>query len=115
MQIKIGDDIFNYLDGSVQLSLGSHATLITIFDLNQYPKYENHFIKVYESNQKFKIVSSKFDSTGCFIKAMDIDYPNKKMTITFHCDVLNHADTSQRRDDAINEILETFNKKDDIK
>ena len=46
---------------------------------------------------------------------MDIDYPNKKMTITFHCDVLNHADTSQRRDDAINEILETFNKKDDIK
>lgn len=115
MQIKIGNDIFNCLDGSVQLSLGSHATLITIFDLKLYPTYEKHFIKVYESNQKFKIISNKFESTGCFIKAMDIDYPNSRMTTTFHCDVLNTLDTSQRRDDTINEILQTFNIKDDIK
>ncbi len=115
MQIKIGDSIFNCLEGIVQVSLGSHATLNLKFDLDKYPNYEKFFIKMYESNTIFKIISSNFESVGSKIKSLDIDFSNKKMELSIHADILNSKDLSVRREEVINEILQkTFKDDKDI-
>ncbi len=110
MQVKICNEIFNCLEGSVQLSLGSHATINLKFDLNKYPNYELFFIKIYESDKIFEMTSSNFESIGCKIKKVDIDYLNKKMEISIHSDLLESKDLSKRREDIINDLLQkTFN------
>ncbi len=115
MQIKLNNEIFNCFNGSVQLSIGSHATLYLIFDLVKYPSYENILIKLYESDNTFKVVSSKFEATGSKIKTLDIDYSSKRLEISIHCDVLNSTDLNLRREDLINELLEkTFKDEQDI-
>lgn len=116
MQIKINDKIFNCLDGSVQLSFGSHATINLKLDLCTYPNYEKFFINLYESDTMFKIISCNFESVGSKIKSLDIDFNNKKMELSIHSDILNTKDASNRREDAINEILQkTFKDGEDIK
>jgi hypothetical protein len=116
MQIKIDNDIFNCIDGNVQLSLGSHASITINLDTNKYPSYEGFFIKLYESNRIIKIISNKFEAIGTRIKTLDFDFNNKRINISFHCDVLKTTDLSLRRDNTINEILDkTFNNNEDIK
>jgi hypothetical protein len=116
MQIKLDNEIFNCINGSVQLSIGSHATLYLTFDLIKHPSYENILIKLYEYDKTFKVISSKFESSGSKIKTLDIDYNNKRLEISIHCDVLNTTDINLRREDLINELLEkTFKDKHDIK
>lgn len=115
MQIKIGDKIFHCSDGNVQLSLGSHATINLKFDLHKHPEYENFFIKIYESDSKFRLISSNFESIGSKIKSLDIDFSNKKLELSIHSDVLDTKEISLRREDIINEILQkTFKDKEDI-
>jgi hypothetical protein len=117
MQIKIENTIFNCSDdSSVQLSFGSHATLNLKFDLNINKNYESYFIKLYETDTVFKIVSSGFESNGCRIKTLDIDYISKKMEISIHSDILETKDISIRREEVINELLQkTFKDSEDIK
>jgi hypothetical protein len=105
MQIKINNEIFNCSDGGVQLSFGSHASIHLNFDLNSYPTYEKFFVKLHESSNKFSIISSKFVAEGTRIKTLDIDFRNKKMNVSFHCQVLNTTEPSMRREEAINEIF----------
>jgi hypothetical protein len=115
MQIKVDNEIFECIDGTAQLSFGSHATLNIIFDLDKFPKYELFFIKIYESEKIFKTTSSKFQSSGCKIKSLDIDYREKKMEISIHSDIFETKEVSNRRDEAINELLQkTFKDKEDI-
>jgi hypothetical protein len=116
MQIKLDNEIFNCLNGTVQLSIGSHATLYISFDLHQYPSYEKTIIKLYERENTFKVVSSKFESTVSKIKTLDIDFNNKKLEISIHCDILNVTDINLRREELINELFEkTFKDEDNIK
>lgn len=105
MQIKINNEIFNCSDGGVQLSFGSHASIHLNFDLSNYPYYEKFFVKLHETNNKFTIISSKFVAEGTRIKTLDIDFRNKKLNVSFHCQVLNTTEPSMRREEAINEIL----------
>jgi len=116
MQIKIDNEIFDCIDGSVQLSLGTHASIVINLDLDKNPLYEKFFIKLYESGRVFRIISQKFETNGTNIKTLDFDFNNKRLNVSFHCDVLNSTDASIRREDVINEILDkTFNNNEDIK
>jgi len=114
MQLKIYDKIYE-CSGSVQTSIGSHASMIFIFDLIVNPEYETFFIKLFEQKAKFDMFSSYFEAKGVFIKLIDIDF-GKKMTITFHSDILSVKDISDRREEIIDEILDTktFNNNKDI-
>jgi hypothetical protein len=115
MQIKIDNEIFDCIDGIVQLSIGTHASITINLDLNKNPSYEQFFIKLYESNRYFRIISKNFETNGTNIKTLDFDFNNKRLNVSFHCDVLNTTDKSLRRDDTINEILDkTFNNNEDI-
>lgn len=115
MQLKIYDKIYECNTGSVQTSIGSHASMIYVFDLTMNPEYEPFFIKLFEQKAKFNISSAYFEAKGVFIKLIDIDF-GKKMTITFHSDILSVKDISDRREEIIDEILDTktFNNNKDI-
>lgn len=116
MQIKINNKIFECLEGFVQLSTGSHATINLKFDLSKNPDYEKFLIKIYESNLIFTLFSTNFESVGSRIKSIDIDFSSKKMELLIHSDILNTKDVSIRREDVINEILQkTFKDEEDIK
>jgi len=106
MQIKIYNKIYECQDGSVQTSIGSHASMIYIFDLINNPEYESFFIKLFEQRAKFDISSVQFEAKGVFIKIIDVDF-GKKMAVTFHSDILSIKDISERREEIIDEILET--------
>lgn len=113
MQIKIFNNVFECLDVSAQLSLGSHATLTVSFDLG-ICKCKEFFIKIFETKSKFEIESTKFLCKGCYIKAMDIE-PSNKMSLLVHSDLINPVDLSIRREDFLNDILtKTFDKPHDI-
>jgi hypothetical protein len=115
MQIKIDNDIFDCVDVTIQLSLGTHASITINLDINKNPSYEQFFIKLYESNRSFRIISQKFETNGTNIKTLDFDFNNKRLNISFHCDVLNTTDKSVRREDILNELLDkTFNNTNDI-
>lgn len=116
MQIKINNDILDCQDVNTQLSFGSHASIHANFDLVNHPGLENFFVKLRESNSKFTIVSSKFMTSGTSIKTFDIDFKNKKMHVSFNCEIYNTTESSLRRDEAITEILsKTFDTFQDIK
>ena len=116
MQIKIDNKLFDCLEGFVQLSTGSHATINLKFDLAKHPNYEKYLIKIYESNLIFTLLSSNFESVGSRIKSLDIDFSSKRMELMIHSDILNTKDVSLRREDVINDIIQkTFKDEDDIK
>ena len=106
MQIKIDENVFHCQDATVQLSLGSHATLTIFFDLSAYPEYEKQLIKIYESSKIFTITTTKFKSTGSKMKTLDMDFNSKKIEITIHCDILDSIDVCIRRNESIDEILQ---------
>jgi hypothetical protein len=101
--IKINDETFFIKDMSIQLSIGSHANLELSFDINQYPSYSNIFFNKYERREKFNIVGKEFEAKGIIIKTIDID--KSTMNTSLRCDLLNHKDISERREEIIDEVL----------
>jgi hypothetical protein len=110
--IKINNDIYDIIDGSVQLSVGSHATIHLILDISKNKSYQDIFIKLYESQQnyvgkdtKFTISNAKFIGSGSMIKSIDTDF-NSKMNITIRCDYLQTLDIQERRNGLLNDLID---------
>jgi hypothetical protein len=101
--IKINDEIFFIKDMSIQLSIGTHATLELSFDVKTYPNYPNIFFNKYENREKFNIVGKDFEAKGTIIKTIDLD--TNTMNTSLRCDLLNHKDISERREEIIDEVL----------
>jgi hypothetical protein len=101
--IKVNNDVFFIVDAFIQLSIGVHATLEISFDIDKYPTYTDIFFNKYDSREKFSIVTKKFEAIGTIIKKIDID--KRIMNITLKCDLLNHKDISERREEIIDEVL----------
>jgi hypothetical protein len=101
--IKINDETFFIKDMSIQLSIGSHASLELSFDIKTYPNYSNIFFNKYENREKFNIVGKDFEAKGTIIKTIDID--TNTMNTSLRCDLLNHKDISERREEIIDEVL----------
>jgi len=101
--IKINDEIFFIKDMSIQLSIGTHATLELSFDIKTYPNYSNIFFNKYENRDKFNIVGKDFEAKGTIIKTIDID--TNTMNTSLRCDLLNHKDISERREEIIDKVL----------
>lgn len=119
--IKINNDIYDVIDGSVQLSVGSHATIHLTFDISKNKSYQDIFIKMYESQQnytgsecKFQISNSRFIGSGSLIKSIDTDFTDR-MNLTIRCDYIQTLDVQERRDEMIDEVLnETLQNKNNI-
>lgn len=117
--IKINNDIYDVIDVSVQLSIGSHATIHLTFDMDK--SYQDTFIKMYEIQQnctksecKFQISNSRFIGVGSLIKSIDTNFTNR-MNLTIRCDYIQTLDIQKRRDKMIDEFLnETSNIKNNI-
>jgi hypothetical protein len=101
--IKINDEIFYTKDISIQLSIGSHASLSLTFDINKYPSYSNIFFTKYDGREKFNIVGKDFEAKGTIIKTIDID--KSTMIVSVRCDLLNHKDISERREEILDKVL----------
>ena len=101
--IKINDETFFIKDMSIQLSIGTHASLELSFDIKTYPNYSNIFFNKYENREKFNIVGKDFEAKGTIIKTIDID--TNTMNTSLRCDLLNHKDISERREEIIDEVL----------
>ena len=107
IQLKIEDKDFEITTGGIQLSFGSHANIV--LELVNSSQVEEFFTKKYKLNQRFEIVSKKFNAKGVLIKTLDIDFKLNKLTIDCRCDVLEQIDLSKIRQDAIDQLLdETF-------
>lgn len=109
--IKINNDIYDIIDGSVQLSIGSHATIHLTFDISKNKSYQDIFIKMYENQQnytgsecKFQISNSRFIGGGSLIKSIDTDFTDR-MNLTIRCDYIQTLDVQERRDEMIDNIL----------
>lgn len=106
--IKIENDIFFIKEISVQLSVGSHASVDISFDRNLYPDYEGIFFKKYEDGGKFNIIGKTFESKGSLIKSIDID--TNFVNLSIRCDILNPSNILERRDEIIEEVLNNKDK-----
>jgi hypothetical protein len=107
-EIKINNDTFIYSDGGCQLSFGSHATLHYTFDLHKYHQYKHDLLTLFDSRIRFDIVSTKYIAKSTIIKTLDID--NNFLTLTMKCEVINALNTDERREDLLEELLNsTFN------
>jgi hypothetical protein len=101
--IKINDETFFIKDMTIQLSIGSHASLQLSFDIKKYPNYSNIFFNKYENREKFNVVGKDFEAKGTIIKTIDLD--TNTMNTSLRCDLLNHKDISERREEIIDEVL----------
>ena len=101
--IKINNETFFIKDMSIQLSLGVHASIELSFDIKNYPTYSNIFFNKYENKEKFNIVGKDFEAKGTIIKTIDTD--KNTMNTSLRCDLLNHKDISERREEIIDEVL----------
>ena len=101
--IKIDSDVFYIKNRSIQLSLGSHASIIITMDINKYPSYEQYFFRKFNNHNKFDVNGKEFIATGTFIKAIDID--KYIINIFLRCDVLTSANILERRDEFIDDVL----------
>ncbi len=106
--IKIESDVFFIKEVSIQLSVGSHASVDISFDRSLYPDYESIFFKKYEDGRKFSIIGKTFESKGSLIKSIDID--THIINLSIRCDILNPINTSERRDEIIEEVLNNKDK-----
>jgi len=101
--IKINKEIFFIKDIIIQLSIGSHASLQLSFDIKTYQKYTDIFFSKYENREKFDIVGKEFEAKGTIIKTIDVD--KNTMIVSLRCDLLNHKDISERREEIIDKVL----------
>ena len=104
--LKINNEIFDVVDGSIQLSTGSHATIICLFDIEKNPSYEGTFIDLYEKNSYFRIESNRYYTTSTCIKALDLDFLKRRMSISFYCETLTAYDKSLRREEIIESLFD---------
>ena len=108
--IKINSEVFSYVDGSCQLTLGSHATLYYSFDINNNPEYKKTLLHLFDSRMKFDIISTSYIAKGSIIKTLDIDPKKNILNLTMRCDVLQPLNTDERREDILEQLLNsTFN------
>jgi hypothetical protein len=107
--IKINKEIFLIKDMVIQLSMvrlkkfGSHASLQLSFDIKTYQEYTDIFFSKYENREKFDIVGKEFEAKGTIIKTIDVD--KNTMIVSLRCDLLNHKDISERREEIIDKVL----------
>ena len=103
--IKISGNDFLIKEGSVQLSLGSHATIVLNIDIKKHPEYEDIFFKMYESKEIFNILAKLFEGKGTRIKSIDIDQIGGQMNLCLRSDILDSKTLDERRDEIIEVIL----------
>lgn len=103
--IKLDNDIIYIRSCSIQLSIGSHASIYIITDNNK--KYYDTFFEKYDNRESFTIYGKKFVAEGTFIKLISIT--KNYIDVSFRCDVLNEIKTEERRDVIISEILDIKN------
>lgn len=99
--IKLDGTILYIKDYSVQLSLGSHASLEIKLD-NQREYSEMLFLK-FESKLKFNLIGKQFEAKGVHIKGIDVS--SNQITLSLRCDILDNRDISERREEIIDEVL----------
>ena len=102
--VKIDNDIFDVVDVTVQLSIGSHTTTYISLDINKNTNYLKYFTNLYENHSSFTMSSIKFVAPGYLIKSFDVDF-DSNMNITIKSDVFNPVNIQERRDEMIDEIL----------
>lgn len=103
--IKVDGETFFIDHASIQLSLGTHATIHITLDIQSNPTYSKHFIGIFDLHKKFEMSSAKFLARGCHIKSIDIDFKNK-MILNIHSDFLENENIDERREILINDILD---------
>lgn len=102
--VKIDNDIFDVVDVTVQLSIGSHTTTYISLDINKNTNYLKYFTNLYENHSSFTMSSIKFIAPGSLIKSIDVDF-DSNMNISIKSDVFNPINIQERRDEMIDEIL----------
>jgi len=105
--IKIDGDTFYIKSSSVQLTIGSHASIE--ISVENRKDYSDFFFKKYEMLSKFNLIGKQFEAKGVHIKGIDVD--TNQINISLRCDILDDRDISERREEIINEVL---NNKDKI-
>ena len=104
---KINDIIFYPKSFETQTSIinniGSNLIYIKL-DIKSHSMYKSIFMKKFEENKKFNIITSKIFFIGCYIKT--IDFFEDELSIYIGCDYLEYIDICERRDEIINDLLE---------
>ena len=65
--------------------------------------FSNLFFNKFENREKFNIVGKEFEAKGTIIKTIDTD--KNTMNTSLRCDLLNHKDISERREEIIDVVL----------
>ena len=86
--VKIDNDVFDVIDVTVQLSIGSHTTTYISLDINKNPNYLKYFTNLYENHSSFTMSSIKFVAPGSLIKSIDVDF-DSNMNLTIKSDIFN--------------------------
>lgn len=107
--VKIDNDIFDVVDVTVQLSIGSHTTTYISLDINKNTNYLKYFTNLYENHSSFTMSSIKFVAPGSLIKSIDVDF-DSNMNITIKSDIFNPVNIQERREEMIDEILNKSSK-----
>ena len=102
--VKIDNDIFDVVDVTVQLSIGSHTTTYISLDINKNPNYLKYFTNLYENHSSFTMSSIKFVAPGSLIKSIDVDF-DSNMNLTIKSDIFNPVSIQERREEIIDELL----------
>ena len=102
--VKIDNDIFDVIDVTVQLSIGSHTTTYISLDINKNPNYLKYFTNLYENHSSFTMSSIKFVAPGSLIKSIDVDF-DSNMNLTIKSDIFNPVSIQERREEIIDELL----------
>lgn len=102
--IKIDNDVFDVIDVTVQLSIGSHTTTYISLDINKNPNYLKYFTNLYENHSSFTMSSIKFVAPGSLIKSIDVDF-DSNMNLTIKSDIFNPVNIQERREEIIDELL----------
>lgn len=110
-KIKINNEIFEYKVALFQPTLGTHGTIFLTFDINQFPEYKKIFFDIYDNKKDFEIITTKLISVGNIISSIDYDVNKQILNLTIKTELLTHIDQQTRRDEIIDEILNsTFDK-----
>jgi hypothetical protein len=102
--VKIDNDLFDVIDLTVQLSIGSHTTTYISLDINKNPNYLKYFTNLYENHSSFTMSSIKFVAPGSLIKSIDVDF-DSNMNLTIKSDIFNPVSIQERREEIIDELL----------
>lgn len=102
---KIDGNVYEYLEASCQLSIGTHASLYYSFDLNKHTDYKNYFLNKYDNRILFEIVSPKYIAKGSIIKSIDLDNNKQILNLSIRCDIFQTIETNERREDILVELL----------